>query len=388
MELDMEILKKFLGCKDGLMKKNLIFSPLSINILMSMVANTLKEGPELEKWLSLLGSKTIADLNANYTSDIQQLTDYCNTDEGHPKFSLVNSYWIDKKFKLDPSCELLLSTVYKSKVSNHLDFKNKGREAIYEINSWAEENTKGLIKNLLKYNPDTTKLTIAILANALYFKGVWLDQFDPSRTLIEKFYTLNGDVIQVPYMTHNFSLSGCYAPFDEFNVLQLPYDNPSYGKGLTFAMYIFLPKENDGLLNLMSLFGSNPKDFLTQKFKFNPIYYIGKLRIPKFNFNYKFEVSKTMKELGLSMNAQAKLLPFSDETVKKVYHSACIEVNENGTEASAVTYEDDNCGCCMYSPPKKYVDFVADHPFFFMIREENSRRPIFFGVVVNPLLAK
>ncbi|KAM6575254.1 hypothetical protein CsatA_023581 [Cannabis sativa] len=292
MELDMEILKKFLGCKDGLMKKNLIFSPLSINILMSMVANTLKEGPELEKWLSLLGSKTIADLNANYTSDIQQLTDYCNTEEGHPKFSLVNSYWIDKKFKLDPSCELLLSRVYKSKVSNHLDFKNKGREAIYEINSWAEENTKGLIKNLLKYNPETTKLTIAILANALYFKGVWLDQFDPSRTLIEKFYTLNGDVIQ------------------------------------------------------------------------------------------------TMKELGLSMNAQAKLLPFSDETVKKVYHSACIEVNEHGTEASAVTYEDDNYGCCMYSPPKKYVDFVADHPFFFMIREENSRRPIFFGVVVNPLLAK
>ncbi|XP_062093603.1 serpin-Z1-like [Humulus lupulus] len=223
--------------------------------------------------------------------------------------------------------------------------------------------------------------------------GVWEDRFDPSKNRIEKFYTLNGDAVQVPYMCQDYVFNGCYTPLEGFSVLRLLYEDPSFRFEQMFAMYIFLPEKTDGLSNITNLFSSHSKDFLTQKFKFDQIYYIKKLRIPNFKFNFKFNVSKMMERLGLIMDESEKSVGISSSDGqtniprnRKNFHSASIEVNENGTEAASADYGEERMGCSLYSTPKQYVDFVVDHPFFFMIREDKSRTPIFFGTVVNPLL--
>lgn len=117
---------------------------------------------------------------------------------------------------------------------------------------------------------------------------------------------------------------------------------------------------------------------------------IGKLRIPKFKFAYGFEVSEIMEKMGLklNMNKDAEMLQtlHGDDTSKiikymEVCHTSYIEVNEQGTEAVATTLVLFGGG----GPPP--TDFVADHPFVFMIREDSSESLVFLGVVVNPLLS-
>ncbi|KAL5722433.1 hypothetical protein ACHQM5_005956 [Ranunculus cassubicifolius] len=116
--------------------------------------------------------------------------------------------------------------------------------------------------------------------------------------------------------------------------------------------------------------------------------------IPKFKIAFEVQASDILKCVGLE-------LPFSDkaeftELVQKsdvgrsllvsgVQHKSYIEVNEEGTEAAASTLESLRAFCSPFKPVKR-VNFVANHPFMFVIREEKSGVVLFMGHVVNPLL--
>ncbi|POO03306.1 Serpin family [Trema orientale] len=391
MEMSMEIMKQFL-LNENELHSNFVFSPLSINTLLSIVANGLEAGPSLDTLLSLLGIKTLADLKAKACTD--HLTSL-KTDDG-PQLSSVNGFWIDKKYRLNPSFEKVLETIYKAD-SSTVDFENKPMETVDKINTWVLDATKGLIRNLLKYEA-VKKETTLILANALYFKGAWDSPFDPSSIRTQNFYVLNGDVVQVPYMCESDLERGSFASSDEgFKVLRIPYENnlnsKKGGAGEKFAMYIFLPNDNDGLLNLLDKISSNPCLLDLQLTDLEPTYYIRKLKIPKFKFQFKFQLSDIMERLGVRM-VKAEMLealssddnipyPINDDI--DIIHSSCIDVNEHGTEAAAVTYEE-SMGFSLDSSPRIDIDFVADHPFMFMIREDTLGTPIFLGAVVNPLL--
>ncbi|PON63641.1 Serpin family [Parasponia andersonii] len=334
MEMSMQIMKQFLLNEEDELKKNFVFSPLSINTLSSILANGLKPGCTLDSLLSLLGFKTLADLNANACTD-HQLTSL-NANDGPQLFS-VNGFWIDKKYRLDPSLEKALAMLY---------FVTR-EEAVDKINTWAADSTKGLIRNLFEYEA-VSKETRLILANALYFKGAWDSPFDPSRIRTENFYILNDDVVQVPYMCNNDLDSGLYVSSEGFKVLRIPYENYWYRKKRgekVFAMYILLPDDKDGLLNLLDQISSDPC-LLDLQFELSTTYRIRKLRIPKFKFKFNFQLSKVTKRLGLSMK---------EEKLVNICHSSCIDINEHGTEAAAVT-------------------------------EDTLGSPIFLGAVVNPLL--
>ena len=96
------------------------------------------------------------------------------------------------------------------------------KEAVDEINSWGDKATKGLIKKFLEYN-ENRKQTALILANALYFKAAWWDQFDEKETRSGSFYTLNGDILQVAFMCKQYGDNCLYASSKGFKVLRLPY---------------------------------------------------------------------------------------------------------------------------------------------------------------------
>ena len=261
----------------------------------------------------------------------------------------------------------------------------KAGEVIEEVNSWAESATKGLIKQLLPLGYLNGE-TVLVLANALYFKGAWNQKFDPAMTQLRDFHLLNGQIVQVPFMTTKRSMRHLYGTFDVYKVVQIPYQSGEDPR--KFSMYFFLPNEKEGhdLFNLIQTLKLNP-GFLNQQFNLR-LEDLSAFWIPKFRFSFEIEASKTMKEMGLKLPFKPGELtemvdsPNSDELyVSDIFHKSFIEVNEEGTEAAATTAVRFQRRCRRMNIPS----FVADHPFLFMIREETHGMVFFIGAVLNPL---
>lgn len=258
----------------------------------------------------------------------------------------------------------------------------KADEVRKEVNLWVVSATNGLIQELLPYG-SLDSSTMFVLANALHFKGAWNKKFYPTKTQNRKFYLLDGGTVHVPFMTN--SEYQCVGSFDGFKVLKLPYLQGQDQR--QFSMYFFLPDERDGLPSLIEYLSSDSK-LLNE-----PVYLhevkVGEFWLPKFKISFAMETSSILKEMGL-------VLPFSDVGnftemldsrenlhlhVSEIFHKSFVEVNEDGTDAAAATAFV-GVGCC--PDPPEPIDFVADHPFMFMIREDVKGVVLFMGNVIDP----
>jgi len=285
---------------------------------------------------------------------------------------------------LKSSFKQVVDTVYKA-ASSHDDFQTKAVEVSNEVNQWAEKETNGLIKEVLP-SGSVDASTRLIFANALYFKGAWTEKFDASKTKDQDFHLLNGSSVQVPFMTSK--KKQLVSAFDGFKVLGLLYKQGEDKR--RFSMYFVLPNAKDGLSTLVEKVSSE-SGFLDRHLPYQQVE-VGEFRIPKFKISFGFEASKVLKGLGL-------VLPFSggegltemvdDSTVGRnlyvssIFHKSFIEVNEEGTEAAAAS-----AGVVKLrglSMTEK-IDFVADHPFLFVIREDMTGVVLFIGQVLNPLV--
>ena len=232
------------------------------------------------------------------------------------------------------------------------------------MNSWVEEATKGLISGPLSYESVNCDTAI-IFANALYFKGLWDQKFDASRTQTRDFHLLNGQIVQVPFMTTNTRFHH-YRSFAGFKVLKLPYQSGQDPR--KFFMYFFLPDEKDGLLNLIQKVKSNPGLLNIQQFDLTKER-LTDFWIPKFKFSFGFEDPDTTKKMGLMLPfspgelTEVVTCPYSGKKlfVSNILHKSCIEVNEEGTQAAAVSVAICEPGCLRSD--YEYPSFVADHPF-------------------------
>ncbi|KAI4316751.1 hypothetical protein L6164_024699 [Bauhinia variegata] len=265
-----------------------------------------------------------------------------------------------------------------------VDFQTKAAEVCQEVNSWAEKETSGLIKEVLPAGSVDCS-TRLIFANALYFKGAWNDKFDASQTEDYDFYLLSGGSVKVPFMTSE--KKQFISAFDGFKVLALPYKQGEDKR--RFSMYFFLPDAEDGLPALVDKVGSE-SGFLERHIP-NQKVDVGDFRIPRFKISFGCEISNVLKELGV-------VLPFSggDLTeivdspvgqnlyVSSIFHKSFIEVNEESTEAAAATATTMLLSSLQFETG---VDFVADHPFLFLIREDMTGTVVFVGHVLNPLAA-
>lgn len=261
----------------------------------------------------------------------------------------------------------------------------KAPQVIQEVNSWAESKTNGLIKEVLPAG-SVDHMSRLVLANALYFIGAWHEKFDASKTKEHDFHLLNGSTVQAPFMTSKKNQT--IKAFDGFKVLGLPYKQGEDKR--SFSMYLFLPDAKDGLPALLEKMGSE-SGFIDSHIPHQKVE-VGDFRIPRFKISFGFEASKTLKGLGL-------VLPFSSEggltemvdspvssnlTVTNIFHKSFIEVNEEGTEAAAATA---GIVALRSLPIFEKIDFVADHPFLFLIRENKTGMVVFIGQVLNPLAA-
>lgn len=258
----------------------------------------------------------------------------------------------------------------------------KAVEVTNEVNSWVDKETSGLIKEVLP-SGSVDMSTRLIFANALYFKGAWNEKFDASKTIDNDFHLLNGSSVKVPFMTSK--KKQFVSAYDGFKVLGLLYKQG--GDRRRFSMYMFLPDAKDGLLALVEKVGSE-SGFLDRHLPLEEVE-VGEFKIPKFKISFGFEASKVLKDLGLAspFSGEGGLTEMVDSSqgknlyVSSIFHKSFIEVNEEGTEAAAASAGVIKLrGLQMTSK----LDFVADHPFIFLIREDMTGVVLFIGHVLNP----
>ncbi|CAN7139204.1 unnamed protein product [Brassica rapa subsp. narinosa] len=362
---------------------NVIFSPASINVVLGIIAAG-SAGATKDQILSFLNFPSIDHLNT-FSSDIVSAVLADGSANGGPKLSAANGVWIDKSLSFKPSFKQLLDGSYKA-ASNQADFQTKAVEVIAEVNSWAEKETNGLITEVLPEG-SADSMTKLIFANALYFKGTWNEKFDESLTKDGDFHLLDGSSkVTAPFMTSK--KKQYVSAYEGFKVLGLPYLQGEDKR--QFSMYLYLPDANNGLSDLLDKMVSTP-GFLDSHIPRRQVK-VGEFKIPKFKFSFGFEASDVLKGLGLTS-------PFSGEDgltemvespemgknlkVSSIFHKACIEVNEEGTEAAAASAGVIKLrGLAM---EEEMIDFVADHPFLLVVMENITGVILFIGQVIDPL---
>ncbi|XP_074271383.1 serpin-Z10-like [Silene latifolia] len=362
--------------------KSVVCSPASIDAVLRILA-VGAENLTQKQLLELLGNGDVAELNTAATklSDVLKASD----DVDAPEISYVNALWLDQQFSLKDEFEKVLREVHDA-YPRVVDFVNQADQVVTEANSWAEQESKGLIKQLLTRNSITRDAAL-LLANALYFKGSWLHSFESNDTKDDGFNLLDGHKVRVPFM-NQWQRSFDYGTFEKCKVIRMMYKTGKSTK--RFSMYVFLPHEKDGLPNLVDEIKIDENMF-NEQFKLNNTK-VNELRIPKFKFESDVPLKETMKQLGL-------VSPFDEDCedftgiiddpkplyVTDIMHKCCVETNERGTVATAITWAYSTPG---YSPPvgppPPRIEFIADHPFMFMIRQDTSGVILFVGTMLNP----
>jgi serpin B len=282
------------------------------------------------------------------------------------QLSVANSLWPQTGYAFVPDYLAMTQEFYGSGIEA-VDFKADTEAVRTKINGWVEEKTKDKIQDLIPKGmlDPTTRL---VLANAIYFKGNWAQQFKKDRTRDMPFTVKPGNEVQVPTMmqTDDFKL----AHAEGLQALELPYE------GGDLSMIVLLPSEKDGLSNLEKELSPE----LIEELEFNEHEVM--VQLPKFKIEWKLELSKTLAGMGMPL-AFTDRADFSGMDGSKalsigfVIHQAFVEVNEEGTEAAAATA----VGMRATSMPPM---FIANHPFLFLIRENSTGAILFIGRVANP----
>ncbi|XP_010248461.1 PREDICTED: serpin-ZX-like [Nelumbo nucifera] len=374
-------LAKYAGLKEANSNSNFVFSPFSIYLGLSLVGCG-SSGRTLSQMLSFLKSQNIDHLQQVG----RQLVDSVKGPlvNGGPSLYFVNGVWIEKSVNLKPTFKDIVNIVYKAEAET-VDFLNKPLEVTVDVNTRVEKETNGLIKNVLPHD-SIGRDTRLLLANALYFKGEWKERFDKSKTKVSEFYLLDGSKVQVPFMTSESDQFACSC--DGFKVLRLPYKQGDDYR-TCFSMYIFLPDQRDGLRDLIEKVASDP-GFMDRHLPVKQIQ-VRDFWIPKFKISFGFEASRILKGLELPLpfdENEAELTdmlisPSSDGRnlyVSGSYHKCFIEIDEAGAEATAASTA--TVVQPFYLPTP--IDFVADHSFMFMVRDDLSGVMLFMGHLINP----
>jgi serpin B len=218
---------------------------------------------------------------------------------------------------------------------------------------------------------------MAFLINAIYFKGDWTYQFDPNDTKDEDFTLLDGSTKQVPMMNMQ-DVSFPYYANEDFQAVDL-----AYGDSL-FSMTIILPRDGTDIDTIIEGLNTNQWEEWIGQFHHTSL---ESFRMPKFKLEYEIKLNDVLTALGMGIAFNDALADFSrmyhkeqvglNLFISEVKHKTFIEVNEEGTEAAAVTSVE-----MAYTSVGPYM--IVNRPFIFAIRERFSGTILFIGKIVDP----
>jgi len=349
---------------------NVFFSPYSISTAMAMVDAGARGTTAREIEKALRFPFTGERLATAWTA---VLNDVNRHSEGYDLVT-ANALWGARGIEFRSAFLTTARRKFGAKIET-LDFARASDGSRKRINAWVSETTKEKIRDLI--GPGMLSAdTLLVLTNAIYMKAKWSTPFPPGATDQKgRFHAPAGDVT-APMMrvTDRF-------PFyrgEGVRVLELPYVHDE------LSMIIVLPDAKNGLAAVEKQLTPGKLAEWYAKLAANRV----AVTLPKFTTEMSLDLGETLRAMGVRLAFDMTKADFSGMSAKeklgisRVIHKARVDVSEEGTEAAAATAVIGVRSTAIHEAPPE--PFVADHPFFFLIRRNGSNNTLFIGRLTKP----
>lgn len=346
--------------------ENTIVSPQSLYFALGMTINGANGDTQQELINTLCKGSDLQEFNDNISALINQTdTKTCN---------IANSIWLRDVQDLSLNSEFKKSSeeYFKSEIYT----KKFDGKFVDTVNKWVSKNTDGMIDTILNEVPSED--TMMYLINAICFDAKWNDKYDDVQINENgKFTNSKGDIQDVVMLNSTEDTYLC----DEQSTGFL-----KYYLGGKYAFMGILPNEDVSINDYMeSLTGDSFINLYRSKISRNSVSV--KVTIPEFKYTSEYLLNDTLKDMGISSAFDEFSADFSNmidsNTYKlymgKVIQKAYIQVDRNGTKASAITSISMNDATAMLETYQVYLD----RPFIYAIMDTDTELPIFMGVVNN-----
>ena len=347
--------------------KNVFFSPYSLSTAMAMLY-TAAEGETKAQIQKTFHYPAPAILNPNSAALYNQF----NKPNPDYKLATVNDLWMQQGLTPTKSYIDTVQRYYSGQVTA-LDFEGSPDPARQTINKKIADKTKQLIPELLPKGSIKSD-TAVVLTNTVYFKGDWTLPFTAERTSAQPFYNAIGRASTVQMMQQQSYFS--YYEDKHIQVVQLPY------KGDDLSMLVVLPKLNHKLA--MQQLAKSLNATKIKQWSAGLVRQEVDLQLPKFKLDARYQMKTLLADMGMprAFNNEAEFNLYADGPpikLDEVYHQAVVTVDEKGTEAAAAAG-----AVGMYVGRSYPVEFKADHPFMFVIKDNKTDAILFLGQVNKP----
>ncbi|MBO4400276.1 MAG: hypothetical protein J5809_00330 [Selenomonadaceae bacterium] len=350
--------------------RNIFYSPYSIAAALSLVANGAT-GETQREILNALDADSLETLNDGF-QNFRAESEKNYADENilrDAKLILVSKNFIGNG--INPAFRKTAEKVYGSEI-RAANFSGNLTGEKRKITAWVDKITNHFLPN---YQSSASSATVVDLLNVVYFKGKWNFPFEEYATRERIFTGRNGETASVPMMRQVFEEDIAYAENEKFKAVALPYKN------FSAMMYVILPKDETDL-NIADAFDESFIAQIAAARRFN-----GEVDVilPKFELDIKNSLVDDLKAIGIerafSNGAEfSKIVEKVQLQISGATHQAKVKVDETGTEAAAVT-EFTLEATSAVPRPKTRVEFHADRPFIFVIRDTQSGVDLFAGAV-------
>lgn len=339
---------------------NAATSPFSLAVALAMLENGAsgRTRSEIAKVLGTSGLGPAAQ-DAGWAHLVGDISNAAKND----KISLnsANALWTQRGLKLNPAFMTSLARYFSAGVWQ-VDFAKHPDAANNAINNWVKQQTNGKITKL--FNPgDINPSTLLVLANAIYFKAAWQDQFDKSATVDGKFAGAG----EVPFMNGGKAVGNSTGTYD---AAQLAY------KGGRFAAVAIMPKTQ----SLQAfLAGLDAEKLSTITGGLSQPYLVS---MPRFTIRTSLDLGKMLPAMGMPIafgsGADFSAMGRGGMSIQAAVQKDYLNVDENGSEAAAVT------GIAVGMSAQAATKMTFDHPFLFLIRDTVTGTILFAARVQNP----
>ncbi|CAF4788652.1 unnamed protein product [Rotaria sp. Silwood1] len=376
-------LKLYSSVSQNKKNENIFLSPASISLAMSMCA----VGAQQETLNQMLKAFEVSSGN-ELIKTVEQIMDIFSiaTQDKQVQLKLANRLYAQKAYQLQEEYLKIVQIFFKADMKLE-DFENESAQAVQRINTWVEQQTNNLIRNLLSTR-DVTPDTRLIIINSIYFKGTWIKEFNKNLTNQNaNFYETNGKISKVTLMHQKGQFA--YAENNDLHVqiVHVPYK--SENKDVEFVFTVILPNRGVQLDVVEQNLASQPdlmqKLFSREKTRTEEL----NLYLPKFKMETTFELSDVLQRLGMKDAFNGHKANFSGIVstknnqnrlyISKIIHKAFIDVNEQGSEAAAATAVVISVFTTSVHEQPHPIEFKADRPFLFFIRESRQNIVLFSG---------
>jgi serpin B len=349
-------------------EKNIFISPSSISLCLAMAYNGA-DAETRQAMARVLETQAMSldELNRTY----RELKMVLENADAKVQLQIANSLWAREGLMFKPDFIQRTKDYFNAQVTA-LNFDDPAAPAT--LNWWVSEKTHGKIDKIVD---QIDAQAILFLINAIYFKGVWAKEFDKAKTKPDNFTLLHGTK-QVPMMSQSGNYQ--YLETKDFQAVSLPYG------GGRFSFYVFLPSSSLSFGAFeKSLTEANWQQWMEQFRAMD-----GDISLPRFRVEYEAMLNDALKALGMGMAFDEGRANFSgmiqtqgqNVYISRVKHKTFVEVNEEGTEAAAVTSTEMHMTAL--AVPHQRFNMVVDRPFFCAIRDNTTGAVLFIGSIYDP----